>query len=259
MLLSVTLYLKSPDVYRNEIQDAKKSVYPVFLKNQFQSKVIIDSFKIYSDYLIETFDKALANPASEIINPTFLSDNSYNLLFNIYKEQKKSRTIVLTVDKVVVRASENLARVYKTGVIEALPVENLRDSIAVRTGNIDVIEPIKKYFNLNKAKNEIKNNLQSLGYSSEVENAIVEFTDHFIFPNIIYNAEFTNDEILQAQNEVSKYTGIVNENERIIAKHERVTKDAKLKIDSFRSAKGEKYQDQGISFQLFGKFFTSLL
>ncbi|MCK7527314.1 MAG: hypothetical protein MZV64_61775 [Ignavibacteriales bacterium] len=29
---------------------------------------------------------------------------------------------------------------------------------------------------------------------------------------------------MQAQNEVSKYAGIVNESERIIAKHERVTK-----------------------------------
>ena len=76
------------------------------------------------------------------------------------------------------------------------------------------------------------------------------------FRTSTYNAEFTNDEILQAQNEVSKYAGIVNENERIIAKHERVTKDAKLKIDSFRAAKGEKYQDQGISFQLFGKFLA---
>jgi len=247
--------LKAPDVYRIEIQNAKKSVYPVFSKNQLQVDVIIDSFKIYSDYLIETFDKALANPTGTTINPTFLSDNSYSLLFNIYKQQKNNRSSsALKLDRIFLKASKSLITVYKTGVIETLPAENLRDSIAVRTGNIDVIEPIKKYFNINKAKSEVKNNLQNLGYSFELENAIVEFADHFIFPNITYNAEFTNDEILQAQNEVSKYTGIVNESERIIAKHERVTKDAKLKIDSFRSAKGEKYQEQGISFQLFGKF-----
>ncbi len=247
--------LKSPDVYRSEIEDARKSVYPVFSKNQLQATVIIDSFKIYRDYLIEIFDKSVANSASESVNPTFLSNNSYNTLFSIYKQQKNSRTSSpVTVEKVLIAASENLARLYKTGVIEILTVENLRDSIAVRTGNIDVIEPLKKYFTVNKAKDEIRSNLQSIGYPTEVENAIIEFTDHFIFPNITYNAEFTNDEILQAQNEVSKYAGIVNENERIIGKHERVTKDAKLKIDSFRAAKGEKYQDQGISFQLLGKF-----
>lgn len=247
--------LKAADVYRAEIQTAKKSVYPVFSKNQLQADVIIDSFKVYSDYLIETFDKTLANPTGTIVNPTFLSDNSYNLFFNIYKQQKNNRSSsTLKLDRLFLKSSESLITVYKTGVIETLPVENVRDSIAVRTGNIDIIEPIKKYFNINKAKSEVKNILLNLGYSSELESAIVEFADHFIFPNITYNAEFTNDEILQAQNEVSKYAGIVNESERIIAKHERVTKDAKLKIDSFRSAKGEKYQEQGISFQLFGKF-----
>src|SRR3989304_10138540 len=64
--------LKAPDVYRSEIQNAKESVYPVFTKNQTQENIIIDSLKVYSDYLIETFDNALANPIGTIVNPTFL-------------------------------------------------------------------------------------------------------------------------------------------------------------------------------------------
>src|SRR3990170_2847168 len=246
--------LKAPDVYRAEIQNAKKSVYPVFSKNPLQVVIIIDSFKVYKDYLFESFDKNLTNPVNQIVNPTFLIDNSYNLLLSIYRQQKNKQSNIINLDKLLLKATESLIKVYKVGIIQTPPVENLRDSIAVRIGNIDVIEPVSKYFNINKAKSEVKNNFQSFGYSSEVVNAIVEFAEHFIFPNITYNAKFTNDEILQAQNDVSKYTGIVNESERIIAKHERVTKDVKLKIDSFRSAKGEKYQEQGISFQLFGKF-----
>ena len=247
--------LKAPDVYRAEIQNAKKSIYPVFAKNQQQVDTIIDSFKVYTDYLIEAFDKTLANPASTAVNPTFLSDNSYNLFFNIYRQQKNNRSAgTQKLDRLLLQVSESIILVYKTGIIETLPKDILRDSVAVRIGNIDVIEPIKKYYTIDKARNEVKNNLQGLGYSSEIESAIVEFADHFILPNIYFSAEFTKAEILQAQNEVSKYAGIVNESERIIAKHERVTKDAKLKIDSFRSAKGEKYQEQGISFQLFGKF-----
>jgi cyclic-di-AMP phosphodiesterase PgpH len=247
--------LKAPDVYRAEIQNAKKSIYPVFSKNQQQVDIIIDSFKVYSDYLIEAFDKTLANPTGAAVNPTFLSDNSYNLFLNIYKQQKNNRsTSTQKLDRLLLQASESIILVYKTGIIETPPMDILRDSVGVRTGNIDVIEPIKKYYTVEKARNEVKSNLQSRGYSSEIGRAIVEFADHFILPNISFSAEFTNDEILQAQNEVSKYAGIVNESERIIAKHERVTRDAKLKIDSFRSAKGEKYQEQGISFQLFGKF-----
>ena len=137
--------LKSPDVYRAEIQNAKKSIYPVFAKNQQQVDAIIDSFKVYTDYLIESFDKTLANPASTAVNPTFLSDNSYNLFFNIYRQQKNNRSAgTQKLDRLLLQVSENIILVYKTGIIETLPKDILRDSIAVRIGNIDVIEPKKK-------------------------------------------------------------------------------------------------------------------
>jgi len=247
--------LKAPDVYRKEIDNAKKSVYPIFLKNQTQVNIVLDSFKVYRNYLMETFVNALAISSTRALNPTFLSEVSYDALFNLYKQQRNTRLDNnLTLNKLFDRAAESLVMVYRTGIIESPQEGLLRDSIALRTGNVDLIEPIKKYFNPENAKTQIKNYVQSLGYLPEYQNAMIEFSQHFVVPNIYYNAEFTNNEILQAQDEVSKYAGIVNENERIIAKHERVTKDAKLKIDSFHAAKGEKFQEQGISFQLFGKF-----
>ncbi len=247
--------LKAPAIYLAEIKDSQKKVYPVFLKNQFHVEAIIDSFKVYNHYLIETFDKIQIDPAHKMVNPTFLSDNSFNTLYRFYEQQKNSALQnVSKFNRLFSNVSTALTKAYSIGIIESHPTGNLRDSIAVRNGNIDIIEPISKYLSVSKAKVDIRNNLQKLGYPDEIESAVVEFAGYFILPNVIYNDKFTNDEILQAQNEVSRYVGIVNESERIIAKHERVTKDTKLKIDSYRSAKGEKYQEQGISFQLFGKF-----
>ena len=51
--------------------------------------------------------------------------------------------------------------------------------------------------------------------------------------------ELTEEETQQTENNISRYTGIVNENERIIAKHDRITKEIKLKIESYKEAKGE--------------------
>lgn len=246
--------LKAPDIYNKEVEAAKKRVFPVFVKNQSRIDVIIDSLKVYGDYLTETFDRISSNPGEEIINPSFLNSDAFGVFYNVYKQQKNNKAAGVTLNKLLQKSIESLQAVYQTGILGKIPAENLHDSIAIRTGNIDVIEPIKKYYDEERAKVELKNYLQSLGYSADIENALIDFTSHFIFPNIIYNADFTNDEILQAQSEVSKYSGIVNENERIIAKHDRVTKEAKLKIDSYRAAKGDKFQDQGISFQLFGKF-----
>ena len=247
--------LKAPDVYRKEIQNAQKSVYPVFIKDQLQVEIIIDSFRVYSDYLIEAFDKSLANPNNETVNPTFLSDNSYKVLFNVYKQQKNAQFKNNEyLSKLFGSITENLKSLYKTGVVETLPPDKMRDSIAVRTGNIDLIEPIKKYYDKSRAREALTAYFQNLGYNPSIESSLIELADHFIFANILYSTENTNSEILQAQNEVSKFIGIVNEEERIIGKHERVTRESKLKIDSFRAAKGEKYQNQGISTQLFGKF-----
>jgi membrane-associated HD superfamily phosphohydrolase len=70
----------------------------------------------------------------------------------------------------------------------------------------------------------------------------------------VYNEEATNLEIEQAKNNVSNYAGIVNENERVIAKHDRITKQVKLKIESYKEAKGESIGSEGIILQLIGKF-----
>ncbi len=75
------------------------------------------------------------------------------------------------------------------------------------------------------------------------------FTQH-----LVYNEDATNLEIEQAKNNVSKYAGIVNENERIIAKHDRITKQIKLIIESYKEAKGETIGSEGIILQLLGKF-----
>jgi putative nucleotidyltransferase with HDIG domain len=57
-------------------------------------------------------------------------------------------------------------------------------------------------------------------------------------PNYIFDEKLTNEAEQAAIRKVSKNKGIVNENERIVAKHDRITPEIKDKIDSYRKAKG---------------------
>ncbi|HMN23061.1 MAG TPA: HDIG domain-containing protein [Ignavibacteriaceae bacterium] len=116
------------------------------------------------------------------------------------------------------------------------------------------MEPTSKFYFFDQAKNEVRNKIQGLNYSDELKAAIAEFTIYFVYPNLVYNEEATNLEVEQAKDNVSKYAGIVNENERIIAKHDRITKQVKLKIESYKEAKGEAIGSEGIVLQLIGKF-----
>jgi putative nucleotidyltransferase with HDIG domain len=129
----------------------------------------------------------------------------------------------------------------------------MRDSIAVRNGNTDKIQSLRSLLDLKIAKSIIEESINKMNFPREILQTLTEYTEHFIFPDIFYSKQFTQEEIDQAKNNISRYNGIVNENERIIAKHDRVTKDSKLKIESFRLAKGEEVGLEGKLLQLLGK------
>ena len=242
--------LKSPNIYNKELTDATSSVYPVFVTNQSNVNLIIDSFKVYKEYLFSTYEKLLVDTISHFDNPTFLTDKTFSTLFKLY-EQKSNRANINAAFK---ESIEALLEVTRAGIIAVPQNETRRDSIALRFGNIDNIESYKKYLNATDAKSLITRKINSLNYKPELESSIIEFTLKFVTPNILYMPNLTDAELLQARNHVSKYSGIVNENEKIIEKHERITKEIKLKFDSFRAAKVERYQDELISLQFLGKY-----
>ena len=77
---------------------------------------------------------------------------------------------------------------------------------------------------------------------------------HFLEPNLLYNQGLTTAAVQNAKDRVPRNIGIVNENERIVAKHDRITPEIKLKIDSYRIAKGEETSFWGRFAQNLGKF-----
>ncbi len=247
---------KDPKLYREQLQSAENSVFPVFVKQGSEVKTAIDSLAQYSKFLIEIIDKDLTNDSLRNLNPTFLSHDSFNKFLNLRRQERSlSQAKGLNLNTIFTNVKEILSSIYKNGIISAGNNEITQDSIAVRVGNVDRIELRKSFYTLQEAKNILNQEINQLDYSTDLKNALIEYTDHFIFPNIIYNKEKTDEEIEQAKSNVSKYSGIVNENERIIAKHDRISKEAKLKIESFKAAKGEKMGTEGHYFQLLGKFF----
>lgn len=244
--------IKEKQTYENEVRDAEKSVFPVFDNITVRNS---DSLKAFAAYIVSVIDENIKSQNDNYLNPTFLSSKSFTQFLNLRKLNKnsKSRKDDL-LDKVFNSAGSITDAVGKRGIINLESSSKLRDSIAIRVGNIDKIEPTSKFYFFDQAKNEVRNKIQGLNYSDELKAAIAEFTIYFVYPNLVYNEEATNLEVEQAKDNVSKYAGIVNENERIIAKHDRITKQVKLKIESYKEAKGEAIGSEGIVLQLIGKF-----
>ena len=247
---------KSEEVYQAELKAAKNSVYPVFLNENKNKQASIETLRNYNTYLLKILDESIENDSSAVSNPTFLSSSSYSYLKNLrMRERNLIKSHGPHIKNLFKSAEEALNKVYSKGILSINSNSQMRDSIAIRKGNFDTIELANRYLYLDQAKNEIINEISNSGYSKEFEVVLDEYTLHFLMPTILYSEDLTQQEVKQAEDNVSKYSGIVNENERIIAKHDRITKDTILKIESYKEAKGEIIGPWDMILQAVGKFF----
>ena len=241
--------IKDKQNYENEIRTAKNGVFPVFINNKGRNG---DSLKIFAKYILNVIDENLKKEKEAYLNPTFLSSKAFNVLLEKRKNQQQNKENSL--NKLFVSLQTIIESISKNGILSIEKNTRTKDSIAVRVGNIDRIEPLSKYVFLDQAREEVRNYIHSLNVTDDLNEALIEFTLYFVKPNLVYDEAATNLEIEQAKNNVSKYAGIVNENERIIAKHDRITKPVILKIESYKEAKGEEIGQEGILLQFLGKF-----
>ncbi|HSR18348.1 MAG TPA: hypothetical protein VLM39_09700, partial [Ignavibacteriaceae bacterium] len=226
--------IKDYAVYSKELNEARNSVYPVFEKRENTLGRMLDSLKTYNAYLLKNINRSLINPSARNENTTFLSDASLNTFINLRKQERNllaSRSTSL--NQIFSFINEIIIELYRTGIVSHTADDLKTDSIAVRTGNIDNIEKISDFLAINEAKERLIKEIKKVEYSQPVEEAIIEYAVYFIRPDLVYSRKLTDEEIDQAENNVSKYSGFVTENERIIAKHDRITKETKLKIESY--------------------------
>ncbi len=246
---------KAEDVYQIELKKARENVYPIVLNKPEVKQTSLDSLRSYSSVLVKTIDYYLDSDSVPSVNPTFLSTNSFSKFLNLrVQERNLINTNAPDLNDIFNSIENVLGGIYKKGVMDITEGTKIRDSIAVRRGNFDRIESVENYLFFDEAKSELEKEIQKLNYNSALKSAIIEYASHFIFPNLVYSKELTEEEIRYAEDNVSRYTGIVNENERIIARHDRITKDVKLKIESYKEAKGDIIGNESLFLQGLGKF-----
>ncbi len=246
--------LKDPIVYKAEIKDAEASVFPVFI-NANKNGNDIDSVNKYNSFLLKSIDSSIVETNRQETNPSFLSSQSFTVLKNLRLQEKNLiSTNGFSLNKFFTLSKNILNNIYSNKIVSLPANIKLRDSIAVREGNVEEIEPLRKFQSEAEAKSNANDLIKSFNYPSNIESALIEYVDHFIFPTLVYSKTLTDELIQQSKNNVSKTSGIVNENERIVGKHDRITKEIKLKIDSYKAAKGEKIGAVEMYLQLVGKF-----
>lgn len=246
--------LKSSDVFQTEQMQAASRVQPIFLRDNSISSLTIDSLRKYNRVIPNLIDSRRIE--GESTNTAFLSNNSFEI-FSRFKRRAASFNGVKTYSLTeVLRLSRDLLeRVYQRGLLNLSYKEINRDSISVRDGKFERVFPKTLYLDREVANEYISDFITlNIGTNNDLNEAVTEYVSYFLKPNLIYSYELTNTAVQNAKDKVPRNVGIVNENERIVAKHDRITPEVKLKIDSYRIAKGEEIGFWSRLAQNIGKF-----
>lgn len=244
--------IKQPQIYKEELTKAKNSVYPVFVSDESNVRNNRDSLRQLRRIMREEFSSIKKDKKNLTDAFPFLTENTKETFYSL--SEKNYRIF----DQYFLDVENALSEVNQRGMLD-LPHDKItRNIITIRTGNVDRIDNKFHFLNRSSAITYIENAINKKPYRADVKKALVELAGYYLVPNMKFSQQLTDEELEIVQDKVSKYAGIVNENERIIAKHERVNPDTKLKIDSYKIAKGEIIGDGGLFLQWLGKFLHIL-
>ncbi|MBN2571109.1 MAG: HDIG domain-containing protein [Ignavibacteriales bacterium] len=245
--------LKDQVQYENECKYAESKVLQVFFQNVSIQKKMLDSLKNYHSYLIKTIDDEISGKSIE--KELLISQKTYLAFLDL---RKKENTLTLnnpyTLNDVYKASKNVLEKIYTNGLLDISYKDIKRDSISVRDGKFERIYLKKNFYDSDIVNDFLWNNLENtFKNDQQLIEATREYVSQFLIPNIKYSEEMTLQAKEYAVSKVVRNVGIVNENERIIAKHERVTSEIKLKIDSYRIARNQDTGFWDIFIQNIGK------
>ncbi|OGU36386.1 MAG: hydrolase [Ignavibacteria bacterium GWB2_35_6b] len=248
--------LKDPEIYAREKKNASENIHMIFQKNESLRQTVKDSLKNYSKKFLNILDQSILSGNGQMQNNVFLSQSSFDVFKNLRRRENILSAAASKKMQNVFEVSLYLAdKIYEQGLLDVNFDRIPEDSISIREGRIERVIPKSSFFDNASAQLYINNYLQNnFRGGEELNKAVVEYMNHFVIADYVYNKSLTDEAIKTVEDRVPRNEGIVNENERIVAKHDRITKDIKAKIDSYRIAKGEETGFWGRFAQNLGKF-----
>ena len=218
--------LKDPKVYEREKLQAVRTIYPIYLRDMSIEKLYLDSLRNANSIL----QKALYRKNNPQNSTSFLSDGSFLILQNFANKQIQFKgTRISTFPQLLNISIQLVNKVYQRGFLSLTYNEIPRDSIAVRNGKFENSFPKTNYLDRNSVNDFIQFYINGdVGSNSELNVAVEEYIANFIKPNLIFSRQLTEAAIQNAKDKIPPNVGIVNENERIVAKHDRITSEIKL-------------------------------
>lgn len=219
------------------------------------------SFPIYKDEQQYEREKreAAANVAPVFERRVRLVDAQRESLITAIERFQRSREM-----RSVWRLRDHLVRIFDdimlAGIVDRPEIRHTHKSLAIRRGTEETIKPSGNVYDMVTALEMCNKRLENLfeGIATAPEDrqkkveVVLDIFRGVLKPTLIYS-ELETEKLRQvAMDNVPRTIGFVQENERIIGKHERITEDVKLKLDSLRRARAERGAEHTHTWQYAG-------
>lgn len=259
LIASITFeILKDPQTIEKEKEAAANNVYQVFNKVSEVPTMVGDSIHYYNEKLTYTIEQMERNPDMEYnLADIPLSKESFEVFRKI---RKTGRFSGATLSSIFAYYDSELKRIYRRGILSIPQNQIEKDTISIREGKFERNYLIINYHDIQSISGYLDHSIRkNLGNNQNINSAVKEYFTNFIKADIIFNKKQTEEAIADAIDKVSSNLGIINEYERIVAQHDRITPETKAKIDSYRIAKGSSISTFDTILQNFGKYLHILL
>jgi putative nucleotidyltransferase with HDIG domain len=253
--------------YQKEVKQAEANVHPVYDKIEVNGSradtavSVIDhiinvvrlNIKIMQDRNSRTFSKDSATLHSLLQSFSYkLTDADWHRLFSAVN---RNPHIIKGLSGLVPIMRKIITDAYQPGIIDRPRNQVGSSIIVVRENHSETSVFSDQVLTLQDVSNQLEQAASTVfkgdtASARIISNAVVSQ----VTPNLTYDATQTQREINAAIDLVPRTIGFVKENERIIGKHDRITSEIKLKLDSLEKAMRERTGKTDVILQSIGKF-----
>src|ERR1051326_4648121 len=239
--------LKDAPQYEKERLEAARSVSPVFDRREEVSRNEVDSIPVIFRNLKQAaqarslwlhsharqdslrFEQA----ASQV--PFSLSDTEWKqVMQSAAARDKKSAQRFVDLEGTISKA---LADILRSGVLDRAKGSHTPGFVSIRKGNNEDIVLNDKVYDAGEALRAVAEQCDRAAGDKVLTSVASKIAGAALRPNLVYDASETNREIQLAEDNVARTVGFVQEDERVIGRHDRITEENKLKLDSYQQAR----------------------
>lgn len=255
--------LREESAYNKDVDSARHSVYPVFEKDLNIEKQVPDKLKgffgrfdtAYAAWVVlkrsqrthhlSLFQDSVAFAQSRRRIEIPLNDGEWEALARL--------TAAGGVNRLETALAGALEAFHSVGVLDRPKKTLPRPDIALRKGTQEDILSITRLYDPADVQALLDQWVEAL-YKNDVRlrSAAYKIAITLFEPNIRFNQPATKQSLDAAIDAVSRTSGFVQENERIVSKHERITPETKLKLESLARARAERGSRKDYTLQRLG-------